>query len=266
MRRVNDGNSVTASRDGRYYFDSQGRVWARGYGQVGAIAGWGRWSGSWARDGDYLCGLVKDSAGAFTLQVTDLHGHSRGVAISDTGPHPSLSACSTGTNRALVAELSGMTVRSLSDGHIERTITGAPNSAQPVSPDGQWLAAISGGMQGVVPETAIISLADGTVQARFPAEVALDFFPDGRHLLLGDKAGTRTRIVDWRSGAVLWSRPGGAGEVAASDPVTDKLLVDFLTGSPYSGTDKHDYWILGSAGTATRFVPLVDAPPASAAR
>jgi hypothetical protein len=258
-----------ASSDGHYYVDSKGRILARGYGQVGTVPGWGDLTGEWAQDGDYICALV-DNSGAYTMQITDWQGHSRGFAVSDIGPQANLLACSTSTNRAVVLEQVGtqhevITVRSLSDGHLERTIN-APAQWWPVSANVQWLAVISGFEAPGPYETTIISLADGTVHARFPGEGAHAFFPDGVHLLLSDQAGTRTRVIDWRTGAEIWSRPGFAAEIAASDPVTDKLLVDFVTGSVEAGTDKHDYWILDGTGAVIRFIPIVEAPPASAAR
>jgi hypothetical protein len=253
MRRVANDATV-ASRDGQYYLDTQGRIWATGHGQVGAIAEWGRWSGSWAGDGDYLCGLVKDSSGAYSLDVTDLEGGSRRLALNDTGPDANVLACSTNTNRAVMLEQSGMTIRSLSDGHVERTIK-APNQAFPVSPDLQWLAVTSLSQSGDVWDTKIIGLADGTVQAQLPGALAAAFMPDGKHVVVADRAATRTRMVDWRTGSELWSGRGGAEPVAMSDTLTGKMVIDLVTGSAEAGTNKNDYWIVDGTGAALQFIP-----------
>jgi hypothetical protein len=259
MRRVPE--ATISSVDGHHYVDSQGRIWASGYGHVGAVAGGDRFSGKWAADGDYLCGLVNDSTGSYTLQITDWQGNSHGFALSDTGPHANVIACSMSANRALLLEQSGVTVRSLSDGQVKGTID-VPTQAMPVSADVQLLAASSRSPVGSDWQTTVVGLVDGTVRARLAGAVAVAFMPDGRHLVVWDRNADMTRMVDWRTGAVLWAGPGGANAIALSDPLTDKIVLDLVTGSAEAGTDKHAYWIVDGSGTASRFVPQDIATPA----
>jgi hypothetical protein len=213
-------------------------------------------------DGDYLCGLVKDSAGSYSLSVTDFKGHSRGFALTDPGTYPGVIECSKNANQAVVSNQSEITVRSLSDGHVETTIAGAYSAPLPVSPDLQWLAFNSQSEPGGVWGTTVVSLADGTVHARLPGVVAAAFLPDGKHLVVSDGAASRTRMVDWRTGHELWSGPGGPAPIAISDLLTDKMVVDLVIGSAEHGTDRHDYWIVDGTGAASEFIPQERASPA----
>jgi hypothetical protein len=245
-----------ASQDGRYFTDSIGRIWTAGGVQSGAMPLWPS-SYHWAADGDYLCGTGKDSSGGYAMYVTDVQGHSRLYPLSGRG-QAGVFGCSKNTNRtALVSGEGGytLTVLSLIDGHVERTIALNSGGYLNVSPDVNWVA------QSITQpapnfETEIIDLRDGTVKARLTNATAVTFTPDSQYLVVNDFKASRIKMVDWRTGDTIWSSPGYSRMVVAiSDPSTNRMVLEIGTGSDSLGTYKGEYWIVTGAGTATQFTP-----------
>ena len=255
VRRAPSGENIMASSDGSYYVDTQGRIWTAGGSLSGTIAQWSTASFGWSGDGDYLCGSGKEPSGGYALYVTDIQGHSRQYALGAGGGIHEVSACSMRTNRAAVLEKAGMTVLSLSDGHVERTVQRASNGSWAVSPDVRWLAESAVRANGRL-ETYVTDLGDGTVQARVANTNAIAFLPDGTSLVVNDQKGTRATMLNWRTGSEEWTMPGHVAMVLArSDPTTNRVLLWISTGSTAAGTDTHDYWFVDGSGTATRFTP-----------
>ena len=255
VRRAPGGGNIMASSDGRYYVDTQGRIWTAGGSRSGTIAQWSTASFGWSGDGDYLCGSGKDPSGRYTMYVTDIKGASRQYDLGTAAGIHNVVACSMRTNRAAVLAKAGMTVLSLSDGRVERTVQLASNGLWAVSPDVRWLADSAVRANGSL-ETDVTDLRDGTVQARVANANAIAFLPDGMSLVVNDKKGTKATILNWRTGSQEWTMPGHVAMVIAhSDPTTNKVLLWISTGSTAAGTDTHDYWIVDGSGMATRFTP-----------
>jgi len=255
VRHVSAVAHIIASPDGHYYVDTQGRVWTAGGSLSGTIAQWSTASFGWSGDGDYLCGSGKDPSGRYTMYVTDIKGASRQYDLGTAAGTHNVVACSMRTNRAAVLAKAGMTVLSLSDGRLERTVQLASNGLWAVSPDVRWLADSAVRANGSL-ETDVTDLGDGTVQARVANANAVAFLPDGMSLVVNDKKGTKATIFNWRTGSEEWTMPGHVAMVIAhSDPTTNKVLLWISTGSTAAGTDTHDYWIVDGSGRATRFTP-----------
>jgi hypothetical protein len=255
VRHVSAGAHIIASPDGRYYVDTQGRIWTAEGSLSGVVAQWSTASFGWSGDGDYLCGSGKDPSGRYTMYVTDIKGVSRQYDLGTAAGVHNVFGCSMQTNRAAVLEMSGMTVLSLSSGHVERTIQLASSGAWAVSPDVRWLAESAVRANGRL-ETNVTDLGDGTVQARVANTNSIAFLPDGMSLVVNDQKGTKATVLNWRAGSEEWTMPGHVAMVIAhSDPTTSKVLLWISTGSTAAGNDTHDYWIVGESGTATRFTP-----------
>ena len=261
VRRATPTGHITASPDGRYYVDTEGRIWTAGGSLSGTIAQWATASFGWSGDGDYLCGSGKDPSGHDLIYVIDAQGHSREYILSSPGAIHNVVACSTRTDRAAVLEESGITVLSLSDGHVERTVHLASQTkplqagSWVVSPDVLWLAESAMRSTGTV-DTYVTDLGDGAVQARVTDTLVIAFSPDGKSLVVNNQKGTKATTLNWRTGAEQWTIAGHVAMlIAHSDTSTNKVLLWISTGSTAAGTDTHDYWIVDGSGTATLFTP-----------
>ncbi len=267
LRTVEVPGNLRASIDGRFFVNSTtGQLWSS-TGQV--VRGFteptldqGSTSLNWAADGDYFCGLETRGAGHF-LVVEDVAGKIQRIQLnvpSDVVPPDGLRSmgveCSLTSSRALVFGGSFPRFRaalmSLPDGHpiLDHQMTA--DSSGGASPNLQWLAATTQGINGI--STEVVDLTDGTVQAQLDGAFA-SFTPDSTHLVGTDGHGVAA-VVDWRTKTELWSGPGHLSAImASSDPATHMMLLWISTGEPQAGTDTYDYWIVDGAGSGRRFNP-----------
>ena len=266
--------TIGISPDGRYYVDSDGRIWSWAGEQTGTIGEWNSSvvayaSSSWAADGDLYCASGEDSSGNSAIYITDPQGHSRhlvlgsiDVASSARTPRVqnvqfSIWECSQRTNRAVVLDFSGgstnetISLVSLSDGQL----LSVPRLTNPqvgvFSSDARWWAqpvVQSGGKWS----TEVIDLTDGAVQTTISDAFPAAFSPDGSDLVVSDQA-TKVSMLNWRTGTELWSTKGsGVSAGAASDPATNKLLLSVARPGTMAGAD---YWIVDGSGAASQFTP-----------
>jgi WD40 repeat protein len=272
VRRLMTAVGVLATDDGRLYVDHDGKIFETQGGLVGVVADWDRLPYPvWADDGAHICGIATDSNGMHSLEVVGIHGDVRRYSLDPADQYPVLSACSFTSGRAAIQTNLGritggnevkwvVRVLALRDGTPINTVTWAGEERTNIvlSRDAQWLA-----RQILRPGhwlTEVVDLTDGSTKASYEDALAAAFSPDDRLLVVG--IGSReTRVLDWRTGRVVWSRTtygtysGLSGVEAISDAATDKLLVAQSTDNP-SAFHAREFWIVDGQGSARPFYPV----------
>jgi hypothetical protein len=260
VRRLMTSLPVVPSDDGRLYIDSSGRIYQTQGRQVGFVADWERLSDPvWADDGAHICGTTTDNNGIRVLAVVGTHGDTRRYPLDRGSQYAVASACSFRSGRAAILDSGVIRVLSLRDGKTMNTITPSAHSEiDLVSRDVRWLA------RKITPPTGpwliqVVDLTDGTTRASYDNVYPAAFSADGRLLVVG-VGSTETRVLDWRTGTVVWSRAtygtyaGLSDVVAVSDVATDKLLVAQATDSP-NAFHAQEFWIVDGRGSARPFFP-----------
>jgi hypothetical protein len=260
VRRLMTSLPVVPTADGRLFVDSTGRIYETQGQQAGLIANWAQLSyPSWADDGAHICGTTKDTDGMDLLEVVGIHGDVRRYPLETIGQYPVASACSLKSGRAAIQSTGGIRVLSLRDGKTLRTV--ALDADRPyyiLSRDARWLA-----RQLTLPTghllTEVVDLTDGNTAARYDDLEPGGFTPDAKLLVVGVFPNNKeTRVLDWRTGQVVWSRTTdlGLAQVAAvSDVATGKVLVELHTNDPNS-FHYVEYWMVDGQGTARQFHPV----------
>ena len=278
LRTVDGPGNLLASVDGRYFVNfttaqlrtSTGEL-VRAFTEPTLASG--STSLNWAGDGDYFCGLERNSAG-FDAVVEDLPGHVQRFRLdvpAELIPPDGLRAmnieCSLSTNRAVVFGGSlphyRAALMSMADGHLLKDVQMDENvGGVGRSPDLHWLAATDPRPDGW--ETELVDLTDGSIGAKLDGYFAT-FTPDSQNLVGITNTGVAA-VIDWRTRSQLWSEPGDLTAMFLSDPSTNKLLLRLSTGSPGAGTATNAYWIVNGKGSGFRFNPRscvpIEAPPA----
>jgi hypothetical protein len=273
VRRLMTSVGVLPTDDGHLYVDHDGRIFETQGGQVGMVADWNRLPYPlWADDGAHICGLTTDSNGMHSLEVVGTHGGVRRYSLDAVGQYPVLSACSFRSGRVAIqtnlGRISGgneasweIKVLSLRDGTTSNTVvwTAEDRTNIILSRDARWLARQVNRPTGHW-VTEVVDLMDGSLKGSYEEVLAAAFSPDGRLLVVG-VGSTETRVLDWRTGAVVWSRTtygtysGLSGIEAISDVATDKLLVAQHTDNP-NAFHTREFWIVDGQGSARPFYPV----------
>jgi hypothetical protein len=183
----------------------------------------------WSDDSRHLCHVSEGAAGgvAVGIDLIALDGTVVGAASyplthdewGNNGAH--VASCSAARGRASIVIGSGRAAAShlvqmnLLTGKVEsdRNVCTAGDCPQPLvmSPDGRYLAATDSSSHTVVED-----LTTGSTRRLALASFPLAFSGDGSRLLVHVADPPRTsvdakvgglRVIDWRSGAVKWSRP-----------------------------------------------------------
>jgi hypothetical protein len=132
------------------------------------------------------------------------------------------------------------------------------------SHDGQYLAeqtstAPPGAGLPAYGPTVIRRISDGKELARLDNQTVVAFSWDGSLVVTmpatGTSAPNEARLVDWRSGKVLWRRPGPAGTTggAAVYALARPNSTDLAVGiGPQSADGIDELWLVSAAGTPKR--------------
>jgi hypothetical protein len=272
LQTIDAPGNLLASVDGRYFVNFTTRQLLSSTGDLvrpftEPTLEQGSSSLNWAGDGDYFCGLETSGAG-YALVVEDVGGHVQRMQLavpSDVVPIDGLRAmgvqCGLTANRAVVAGGTYPNYRvalmSLPDGNliIDHEL-GAGYTGAETSPDLRWL--VTNKPDQSVPNVGwrseVVDLTTGVVQAYLQGYFA-SFTPDSQNVI-GSDTQDLAAVVDWRSNTELWRGPGWLVHILAnSDPATNSMLLQVATGSPQSGTETDDYWIVAGNGAGTRFTP-----------
>jgi hypothetical protein len=208
----------------------------------------------WADDSVHICGTTSN-----TLEVVGIHGDVRRYPLDPKGEVHSVFACSVRSGRAAILEDSGRVLRlvSLHDG---TTVGSAAallgNTNILVSRDARWLARTTIQPDGHA-MTNVVDLTDGSTRARYDNISPSAFSPDGTLLMAMDTIGGEARLIDWRTGTAVWSRPAyGMMIPAVSDGATDRLLVALNTTNPRGGSAYDEFWIVDGRGSVRPFHPV----------
>ena len=264
--------------DGSVLFTQDGNVLDR-HGVPGAASAF-PYVGMTADDSQSVC-IVGDPGGGIGggrlwLLTGPVRGPLRRVAPADwvgAGPGPGIVACSAANDRAVVADTgdrgltTGIRVIALSTGRVlyQRSYAGL-GAGIVGSRDGRYLAeqmpTTDAQGQPVATVTLIRRIADGRVVARLDNQGVLRFSWDGMRVVTAPSftnGGTRdVRLVDWRTGKVLWRQPGGLPVYAMAQPNGPKVAI--AIGSQPGGGDVDQLWLVAADGHATQVVSEVFYP------
>jgi hypothetical protein len=205
--------------------------------------------GQWADDPNHLCGFA-DSQGrtsgfiqpgaqsgapipAWLYEASVSGPVNRVVRFGAFGIHggPVILACSSQHDRAVVAEqftgqISNLEVVRLSNGSVAYTFKPGPDSSQVfdavASADAHYIA-VGNTLRSwsfAQNQISVIDTTDGTVKGTVTGSGIVAFSSDDSRIMTVQYQGGGTsvglyRLIDWRSGSVLWSGPGGPGTVRA---------------------------------------------------
>jgi hypothetical protein len=261
VRRLMTSLPVVPTDDGRLYADSSGRIYETQGRQIGLVADWHRLSNPlWADDGAHICGTTTGKNGTRVLDVVGIHGDSRRYILDRASNYAVVSACSFRSGRAAILDNGVLRIVSLRDGSTMNTIEPSAHSeVELVSRDARWIA------RKITPETGnwlieVVDVTDGSTKASYDSVYPAAFSADDRLLVVG-VGSTETRVIDWRTGTVVWSRAtygtysGLSGVVAVSDVATDKLLLAQSTDNP-NAFHAREFWIVDRQGSARPFYPV----------
>jgi hypothetical protein len=201
-----------------------------------------------------------------------VRGPLRRVAPADwagAGPGSAVIACSVAGDRVVVADTgdrglsTGIHVIALSSGRVLYQQVYAGTGDRIVSSrDGRYLADLTPaydaqGQQLATP-TMIRRIADGRVVARLDNQWVVGFSWDGMRVVTAPfvtfvtGVGTEAvRLVDWRTGKVLWQQLGGPPVNAMAQPNGPNMVI--AIGSPQGG-DVNQLWLVAADGHATQVV------------
>ncbi len=223
--------------------------------------------GTWADDGQHYCSMVSKSAlppaggEPATLQVTAVGQAPRNVvqvAHMYDQASSGVVACSVVKDRAVVAQ--GTSIGTAVQFWVVQLSTGRvlwtrPSGDIRASSDGQYIAEITYN-QATGSSTTTIFSTTGAVLGHVAGRVEA-FSWDGSLAVQMEASGGPVSVINWRTGAVVWSGPAGAGYYdAMPEPGGQRIAVWLLDPQhpQAGGFPPRNLYIVGADGKAVKLL------------